>query len=86
MEVEGDPLGEWGGIVRILARHDFDRLERVIDWPIREVLRAYMAHLRREALLQFRFESLRWAVLAPYSKAEHPGLPGILKEGDQGHD
>ena len=44
-----------------------------------------MHELRREALRQYRFESLRWAAIAPYSKSEPPGLPGVLREDDQGN-
>ena len=55
-------------MVRELAGWDPGQAKAVIRWPIREALLAYVARLREEVLKAFKFESLMWAILAPYAK------------------
>jgi len=68
-------------MVRELSGWDPKQATNVIRWPIREALLAYVARLRGEALKAFQFESLMWAILAPYAKkkSDPPKLPAILK-------
>lgn len=49
-------------------------------WPIREAILAYLEHLKREAMEDYRWSMVTFAVLAPWSKnAKPPELPEILK-------
>lgn len=53
----------------------------VARWPIREALVAYLDKVRVEALDQYRFEMLTFAIVGPWSKnAKPPKLPEILNE------
>ena len=68
-------------MVRELSGWDPEQAKTVIRWPIREALLAYVARIRGEALTAYKFESLMWAILAPYAKkkTDPPKLPAILK-------
>lgn len=54
--------------MRELADHDYDKAQRVLCWPIREALLAYVERLRAQALGAYRHELLVWAALAPHAK------------------
>jgi len=73
-------------MVRELAGWDPGQAKAVIRWPIREALLAYVTRLKEEAIKGFRFESLMWAILAPYAKkkSDPPKLPAILKRSVDG--
>jgi hypothetical protein len=64
-----------------LADWDPERAREVIRWPLREALLSYLAHLRKEAMENYRTELLVWAVLAPYGKrkTEPPRTPDVLR-------
>lgn len=68
-------------MVRDVADHDAARIERVWNWPLRDIFLAYIERMRRRALERYRAELLVWAVLAPYQKRaqDPPSIPSILK-------
>ncbi len=61
-------------LIRELADYDYDRAVRILDWPIREGMLAYVAKLRRVALEQWRWSRMEWAAL----KLVKPGKTGKL--------
>lgn len=67
----------------MLSGHDHDRARKILRWPLREVLVAYVAREREVALAQYRHEEILYRLIAPYSKnVTPPGLPGILRPPD----
>jgi hypothetical protein len=55
-------------------------MHTIIHWPLREVLVAFCAVLRSEALAQYRVEVLTWAAKTAFGgKTKAPKLPDILK-------
>jgi hypothetical protein len=58
----------------------------VFRWPVREALLAFLDHLKKEAVEQYRHECLMWAVLNPHRKKSKspPNVPAILKESPDG--
>ena len=66
--------------MREVAGHDPERIERVLDWPLRDIFVAFSERTRQAALERYRAELLVWAVLAPYQKRppKPPAIPSIL--------
>lgn len=52
-----------------------------MDWPLHEVLLAYVERLRDSALETYQHATLVWAMTAPHSKkpSKPPRAPAILK-------
>jgi hypothetical protein len=52
-----------------------------MDWPIRELLLAYLSILKREAQDRYEIDLQVWAALAPHQKdpPKPPKVPKILK-------
>lgn len=52
-----------------------------MDWPLREMLLAYLDCLREAALRKYEMELQVWSSLAPYQrrKTDPPALPRVLK-------
>jgi len=75
-------LGEWGLMVRTVAGWDSDRTDRVLLWPLRDLLLAYVAFTKREALERYEHALLVWALLVPHQKntSSPPKLPPILSD------
>ena len=75
--------GEWNGVVREVARFDFDEAERIAGWPVVEVLHAYLDILREHALAQYQTDMVIWAIQLGYSKnpIKRPMKPRILSDG-----
>jgi len=75
-------LGEWGLMVRTVAGWDSDRTDRVLLWPLRDLLLAYVAFTKREALERYELQLLVWASLAPHQKnaTRPPKAPRILED------
>jgi len=73
-------------LVREVAEHDFDKALVVATWPLVEVLHAYHAKMKREALDGHRAATLVWAVLhtIPLAKGakkqRQPTIPKILRD------
>lgn len=67
--------------LREVAGHDPDRAERALDWPLRELLLAYVETMKEAALESYRHASIMWALTAPHSKKppKPPRVPSILK-------
>lgn len=65
-----------------IAGHDLDRAERVLRWPLRDTLEAYVQLQRSEALAAHRHDTLVWALLAPHQKNRDkpPRKPEILRD------
>jgi hypothetical protein len=66
---------------REVARHDYDRLLIVLNWPLRELLIAYVETLRSAALESFRYDMVLYWLQAPHLKKprQPPKVPSILK-------
>lgn len=65
-----------------MAQFDYDRAKRIVgEWPIPEVLLAYLHQLRQAAVKQHELATLTWASLAPHQKkkVEPPRVPDILR-------
>jgi hypothetical protein len=64
-----------------VAEHDFGRFDEVMDWPLRELLLAFVARLRSRARETYALELLVWAALAPHQKKAQkpPSIPSILR-------
>jgi hypothetical protein len=67
--------------VRLVAGHDWEKAQRVLDWPLHEVLIAYVEQMREAALDSYQHSIIVWALTAPHSKkpAKPPRVPAILK-------
>jgi hypothetical protein len=65
-----------------IAGHDLDRAERVLLWPLRDMLESYVWRLRRDATDTHRHDMLVWALLAPHQKRpdKPPRRPEILRD------
>jgi hypothetical protein len=52
-----------------------------VTWPLRDVLLAYLAILKKEAQARYEQDLQIWAALAPHQKTPEspPRLPKILK-------
>lgn len=74
-------MGEWGYVVRVVADWDPDRVRERLLWPLRELLLAYLALLKRQAQERYQHDLEVWALLAPHQKkpGSPPRLPKILR-------
>jgi hypothetical protein len=68
-------------VVRVVAEWDPDRVRERLLWPLRELLLAYIAILKRNAEARYEHDVAVWATLAPHQKkpGSPPRLPRILK-------
>jgi hypothetical protein len=68
-------------IVRVVADWDPDRARGRFIWPLRDLLSAYLAILKRQAQDRYEFDLEVWALLAPHQDkpAAPPRLPKILR-------
>jgi hypothetical protein len=68
-------------VIREVSDGDFDRLRAVREWPLRELLLAYIERMRAAALRSYETELLVWSVLAPHQKrsSKPPAVPRILR-------
>jgi len=68
-------------MIREVAGWDHDEIQRVLDWPLRELCLAYLARLKADALRTYETALLVWASRTAFGgKTKPPELPGILKE------
>jgi hypothetical protein len=53
----------------------------VLDWPLRDVMLAFIERMRDSALRSYELELLVWSALAPHQrkKTDPPRLPRVLK-------
>ncbi len=74
-------LGEWGLVLRVVADWDPERIAARALWPLRELLLAYVAFLKRQALERYENDVQVWATLAPHQDqaSKPPRLPKILR-------
>jgi hypothetical protein len=81
MERGAQDLGEWGLTVRVVADWDPARVGERLLWPLRDLLLAYLAILKREAQQRYDQDLAVWAALAPHQKSpgSPPKPPRILK-------
>lgn len=69
-------------MIRSLAGEDLDEIKRIVKWPLREILMAYLAHLREKAEEIYRFERLEWAILCDKLKKQpDPPKPDPILKG-----
>ena len=68
-------------MIREVARHDAGRVREVFEWPLRDLLLAYLEYLRAGARRNYEMELLVWSALAPHQrrKIDPPKLPRILR-------
>jgi hypothetical protein len=68
-------------MIREVARDDPGRIREVFEWPLRDLLLAYLGCLRAAARRQYEVELLVWSALAPHQrrKTDPPKLPRILR-------
>ena len=73
-------LDGWDTIARTVARYDFNALQRVVTWPIREVLVAYVEHLHQRAAHAYEQDISNFTVIAVNSskKLDPPEMPELL--------
>jgi hypothetical protein len=52
-----------------------------MDWPLRELMLAYIECMRASALRRYETELLVWSALAPHQrrKTEPPAIPKVLR-------
>lgn len=51
----------------------------MLQWPIREGLLRFVHLMKVDARRAYELDVTVWAVQSPYSKADPPKLPAILK-------
>lgn len=69
-------------IVREIAGWDYARAQQLLDWPLREVLLAYLHLVRDRALADHRFNTIMWRIGSAFGgKSNPPRPPPILKDG-----
>jgi hypothetical protein len=68
-------------MIREVARHDAGRVREIFEWPLRDLLLAYLEHLRVIARRNYELELLVWSALAPHQRrrTDPPKLPRILR-------
>jgi hypothetical protein len=68
-------------MIREVANFDPARVEVVLDWPLRDVMLAFVAILKERERAKYYVDLLLWAIVAPYvkHKGKPPQLPKILK-------
>jgi hypothetical protein len=64
-----------------VADWDPARIRECLIWPLRDLLLAYVAILKRDALDRYQHDLAVWAMLAPHQKSpgSPPKTPRILK-------
>lgn len=68
-------------MAREVAEWNHDETERVIDWPLRELLLCYLHHLKTDALRSYETALLVWASRSAMgAKIAQPEIPTILRE------
>jgi hypothetical protein len=52
-----------------------------MDWPLRDLMLAYIESMRVSALRSYEVELLVWSALAPHQrrKTDPPALPRVLR-------
>jgi hypothetical protein len=68
-------------MIREVAHHDADLVREIFEWPLRDLLLAYLERLRTTARRTYEIELLVWSTLAPHQrrKTDPPKLPRILR-------
>lgn len=69
-------------MVRAVAGHDHDKAERVLGWPLVELLHAFVdGVLRPQARHAYETDLHVWAAVAPYStkSTKPPAVPTLLR-------
>jgi hypothetical protein len=53
----------------------------VVDWPLRDLMLAYVECMRMSALRTYETELLVWSALAPHQrrKTDPPAIPRVLR-------
>jgi hypothetical protein len=60
---------------------DHDEIQRILDWPLRELLLRYVALMKEQAMRGYQTSLLVWASrTAMGGKQKPPDLPVILRE------
>jgi hypothetical protein len=56
-------------------------MEKVFEWPLRDIFLAYIERLRESARRNYEIELIVWSSLAPHQrrKTDPPALPRILR-------
>lgn len=76
--------GEWSPVLRYVADYDHDEIQRLLDWPLRELLLRYLFKLRQDAQRKYELSVKIWAALVPHQEAKKrkkaPQIPRILRE------
>lgn len=72
----------WDRMARVLSGYNPESLDRVVEWPLRDVLLGYEHHLREQARIEYHLGLKMYAALAPHtkSKTSPPKIPRILEE------
>lgn len=70
--------------MRALAGFDWERMQLVMHWPLREALLAFENLLEKEAAAVYAQDVNVWALLEPHrkKKTKPPKLPKILRKND----
>ena len=68
-------------MVREVAEWHADRIEVVLDWPLRDLFLARIAGLQAEARRAYETSLLVWAATAPHYREtpKPPEVPAILR-------
>jgi hypothetical protein len=70
----------WGFVIRRLAR-DPDDVDRVLTWPVREALLAYLARARADTQREYDVARLMWAAAAAFGGGgDPPPRPPLLDD------
>jgi hypothetical protein len=68
-------------VLREVACGDHDAVQRILDWPLREMLLAFEGQLKQAALEGYRAARMEWAIRNAFGgKQKPPRLPRILRE------
>ena len=67
--------------MREVGGQQWDRILEVWDWPIREVMLAYIERMKLSALRSYETQLLVWSALAPHQKkrSDPPAIPKLLR-------
>ncbi len=68
-------------MIRAVAEFDLERSRDVMDWPLRELMLAYVERMKEAALRTYETDLLVWSALAPHQrrKTDPPAIPRILR-------
>ncbi len=74
--------GIWADAARWIADGDREHLERILEWPLADLLHAYRLKLKKASSEHYTDELTVWALLAPHAKKapNPPDVPAILKD------